>query len=65
MEIVRIRDGGVVKDRGRMIGEIIFEVTTSEGKPETLVANCAPNYRDSIIKNLRRLAWRRADKPSS
>ncbi len=63
MEILSIHDGGIVKDeRGRLMGEIRFRVVTSEGKPEFLIANCQPNFRDSIIKNLRRLAWRRAEK---
>lgn len=60
MEILHIYDGGIVTDeKGRRMGEIRFEVTTSEGKPEILIGNCHPNYRDSIIKNLKRLVWKR------
>lgn len=60
MDILHIYDGGIVTDeKGRRLGEIRFEVQTSEGKSETLIGNCHPNFRDSIIKNPKRLVWKR------
>jgi hypothetical protein len=54
-EIIDIRDGGIQSHRGHKVGVILFRLTTGEGKPETLTGYCNPNYRDSIIKSIKRL----------
>ena len=58
-EVLKIFDGGVINEKGRHVGVIHFLISTDEGTPETLLRYCQPNYRDSIIKNLRRLAWKK------
>ena len=59
-EIVNIYDGGITKDpRGRTVGVIRFMISTNEGHPEEIVGHCLPNFHDSIIKNLKRLAWQK------
>jgi len=59
-EIVNIYDGGVTKDsQGRTVGVICFQISINEGKPEELIGHCLPNYRDSIIKNLKSLVWQK------
>jgi len=61
-EIIGIHDGGIAKDRyGHTVGIIVFMITTNESKPEILIGHCRPNYRDSIIKNLKRLTWQKPD----
>lgn len=56
-EVTNIYDGGIQKILGRTLGVIHFDVTTNEGTPERLTGYCRPNYRDGIIKSLKRLAW--------
>jgi len=56
-EVINIYDGGLQKIGGHKVGVIIFNVTTGEGTPETLIGYCRPNYRDAIIKSLKRLFW--------
>jgi len=61
---MKIYDGGLRKVFGRSYGIVIFQV--QESLPDTMppipmatkkiAMMCRPNYRDSIIKNLRRLA---------
>jgi len=64
MEILSIHSGGIVKDElGRPMAEIFFRVVTKEGEPEILVGHCLPCYQKSVIKSLKRLAWRRVAKP--
>jgi hypothetical protein len=57
-ELLQIRDGGIAKVKGKSLGLIVFELSTREGALEIMVGYCQPNYRESIIKNLKRLAWK-------
>jgi len=57
-QVLNIYDGGLCKIKGgHTVGVVIFDVTTGEGKPEKLIGYCRPNYRESVIKSLKRLAW--------
>jgi hypothetical protein len=58
-EVLQILDGGIIKEKGRRVGVIRFQISTNEGALEQLTGYCLPNYRDSIIKNLKRLAWKK------
>jgi len=61
-EIVGIYDGGVIVDRHKKkVGVVIFKIVTNESAPEVMIGHCHPNYRDSIIKNLKRLAWQKPE----
>ncbi len=66
-ELIGIYDGGFERDkRGRRVGVIHFRISTREGAPETLTAHCLPNFKDAVIKSLRRLAFvGREDGPSA
>jgi len=58
-KVLNIFDGGIQKARNkRPLGIIIFNITTSEGKPENIIGYCHPNYRDSIIKTRSVLSFR-------
>lgn len=63
VELLQILDGGIVKEKGKLVGVIRFLISTNEGAPEQLTGYCHPNYRDSIIKNLKRLAWKKPAQP--
>lgn len=57
-QVLKISDGGIQKIQGgHTVGVVIFDIITGEGKPEKLTGFCRPNYRDAIIKNLKRLVW--------
>jgi hypothetical protein len=59
-ELLDIQDGGVTIDkRGHKVGLVIFKISTNEAAPENLIAHCLPNYRDTIIKNLKRLNFQK------
>ena len=61
-ELINIYDGGTTIDkRGHKVGIVIFRVSTNEGVPEDVIAHCLPNFRDSIIKNLKRLNFQKAN----
>lgn len=58
-EVLKIYDGGIQKIKGgHVVGLVIFDVVTGEGKPETLVGYCRPNHRDAVIKSLKRMIWK-------
>jgi len=57
-QVLKIYDGGVQNQGGHTVGVIIFDIVTGEGKPEKLIGYCRPNYRDAVIKNLKRLVWK-------
>lgn len=59
-QVLQIFDGGIVRKKGKLVGVIHFLISTNEGSPEQLTGYCQPNFRDSIIKNLKRLAWQKA-----
>lgn len=57
-QLIGIFDGGYTKDsKGRTVSAIHFKITTGEGKPDVITAHCMTAYKDTIIKNLRRLAF--------
>jgi hypothetical protein len=60
-EVLQILDGGIIKEKGKPMGVIRFLISTNEGAPEQLTGYCLPNYRDSIIKSLKRLVWQKPD----
>jgi hypothetical protein len=60
-EIIGIYDGGIQKHRSHNVGVIIFKISNNEGKPEEMVGYCNPNYRGSIIKNLKRLNFQKVN----
>lgn len=57
-EIINIYDGGIENVQGKSMGKIIFRISAKEGTSQDLIGYCLPNYRDSIIKNLRRLNFK-------
>ena len=61
-EVIDIFDGGIENIKGRNVGKIIFKIVTNEGKPEEMTGLCLPHFRDSIIKNLKRLHFGNGDK---
>jgi hypothetical protein len=58
-EIIGVYDGGIQKHQGHKVGVIVFKFVTNEGKPEEIVGYCNPNFRDSVIKNLKRLNFQK------
>lgn len=56
-ELLNIFDGGIKKVNGKSLGVVVFELSIREGAPEIMVGYCQPNFRESIIKNLKRLFW--------
>ncbi len=56
-QVLNIYDGGLQAIQGHTVGVIIFKLVTGEGKPELMIGYCQPNYRDAIIKSLKRIHW--------
>jgi hypothetical protein len=59
-EIIGIFDCGLMKHQGHNVAVIKFTITNNEGKPEEMIGYCNPAYRDSIIKNLKRLNFEKS-----
>lgn len=61
-QLIGIFDDGFTKDgKGRVVSSIRFRITTGEGKPDDIVGHCLPVYKDTVVKNLRRLAFPNSD----
>lgn len=64
-EVIGVFDGGstTIHHRGRPfnVGVIIFRTSVNESAPVDFIAHCRLNYKDSIIKNLKRLEWAKPD----
>lgn len=57
-QLINIYDDGFTKDhKGRNVGVIRFRIVTGEGKPDDILGHCFPAYKDSVVKNLQRLAF--------
>ena len=58
-EVINVYDGGIAKIKGgHTVGVVHLDIVTNEGTPERLTGYCRSNYRDAVIKNLRRLNWK-------
>lgn len=61
-EVIGVFDRGfaTIKDnKGRpmKVNVFVFRTVTNEAAPDDVLAFCNPIYKDTIIKNLRRLMW--------
>lgn len=62
MSVIGIYDGGdtTIKDKSGQpihVGVITFRTVDNESAPVDHVGYCRLHYKESIIKNLRRLVW--------
>jgi hypothetical protein len=57
--LIDIYDGGIRNHQGHKVGVIIFKITKNVSTPEEIIGYCHPNFRDSIIKNLKRLNFQK------
>lgn len=63
-QVLGVYDGGStqIKDKsGQMmnVGVIVFRTSENESAPVDHVGYCRLNYKDSIIKSLKRIKWPR------
>ena len=60
-EVIGIFDGGsaVIQHKGQPlnVGVIIWRTSDCESKPVDYTGYCLLNYKESIIKNLKRIHW--------
>lgn len=59
--LIAIYDGGIRQHQGHKVGVIIFKIANNESTPEEIIGYCHPNFRNSIIKNLKRLNFQKAN----
>ena len=62
MPVIGVYDGGAttIKDKSGQpihVGVITFRTVDNESAPVDHVGYCRLHYKESIIKNLRRLVW--------
>jgi hypothetical protein len=59
--VLQIYDCGITQVKGNPRGVILFKISTDTGAAEEMIAYCHVNYRDTIIKNLKRLSWQKPE----
>ncbi|MEI7636370.1 MAG: hypothetical protein WCJ37_03640 [Syntrophus sp. (in: bacteria)] len=58
-EVINVYDGRIAKTKGgHTVGVVHLDIVTNEGAPERLTGYCRSNYRDAVIKSLKRLSWK-------
>ena len=66
-ELIGIFDGGstIIHISGQPynVGVVVFRASVDEAAPVDFIAYCRLVYKDSIIKNLKRLAWQKLKPP--
>jgi len=64
-EVIGVYDGDttVIKRNGHstIVGVIIFRTSDNESAPVDHIGHCKLIYKDSIIKNLKRIMWAKTD----
>lgn len=56
-KVIGVFDGGTAVIKQANVGVIIFRTQENESKPVDNVGYCRLNYKDSIIKYLKKIHW--------
>jgi hypothetical protein len=68
-EIIGVFDGETttIHHQGRPynVGVIHLKITKGEAAPEIITGYCRLNYKEGIIKNLKRITWAKLEDPAN
>jgi hypothetical protein len=65
MSVIGVYDGGdaKIKDKSGQtihVGVVLLRTVTNESQPVDHVGYCRFHYKESVIKNLRRIIWQKS-----